>query len=567
MKRLFTSLLALVLGVSAPAAHAADWYAPQDPFTVYGNSHYVGTGGISAVLITSKAGHILVGVGGPEAPGQIAAHIRKLGFKVEDIRYILNSHAHGDHAGAIAELQRLSGATVLASSDALRVLESGQPDQADPQFPNLAPMTPVARTRAVRDGEVVRLGPLAVTAHFTYGHTKGGTSWTWQSTEGGRTVNMVFADSLTAVAAEGRRFSGNPLYPQAQADIERSIALVEALPCDVLVSAHPEFGGLWEKKARQAALGDAAFIDPNACRSYAATAREWLAKTLASEGVPAPAPYVLDATEVRDIHAQALDRDYQVYVALPGSYGTSTRRYPVVFVTDANYAFPIVRGIADRLHKHAHLEEAIVVGLSYAKGDSPVFSRRRDYTPTVPRAGGYVSDMPGRSAAFGEAEAYGRFIAEQVFPMIAANYRADMQRKIFAGHSYGSLLGLQLLITRPGTFDYYILGSPSLWYDGGVLFDRETAYATTHRDMPARVYFGIGSRETLAPGLTRSRSEEGADMVADLREFDAALRAHRYPGLRTQLEVFDGEDHASVFPFLFTHGLRAYLQEELHEER
>jgi predicted alpha/beta superfamily hydrolase len=142
-----------------------------------------------------------------------------------------------------------------------------------------------------------------------------------------------------------------------------------------------------------------------------------------------------------------------------------------------------------------------------------------------------------------------------------------MQRKVFAGHSYGSLLGLQLLLTRPGTFDYYILGSPSLWYDGGVLFDRETAYATTHRDMPARVYFGIGSRETLAPGLTRSRSEEGADMVADLREFDAALRAHRYPGLRTQLEVFDGEDHASVFPFLFTHGLRAYLQEELHEER
>jgi predicted alpha/beta superfamily hydrolase len=275
-----------------------------------------------------------------------------------------------------------------------------------------------------------------------------------------------------------------------------------------------------------------------------------------------PAPYVIDATEVRDVHAPLLKRDYQVYVALPDSYRTSNRRYPVVFVTDANYGFAVARNIAERLHKHGRLEEVIVVGLSYAKGDSPVYSRRRDYTPTVPRAGGYASDMPGRPVAFGEADAYGRFIADQVFPLIAANYRADMHRKIFVGHSYGSLLGVQMLLSRPGTFDYYILGSPSLWYDGGVLFEREKAYAKTHRDMPASVYFGIGGRETLAPGRKRSRSEEDADMVADLREFDADLRSHRYPGLKTRVEVFEGEDHASVFPFLFTHGLRAYLRQE-----
>jgi len=222
----------------------------------------------------------------------------------------------------------------------------------------------------------------------------------------------------------------------------------------------------------------------------------------------------------------------------------------------------VARNIADRLQKHGHLEEAIVVGLSYAKGDSPMFSRRRDYTPTVPRVGGYTSDMAGRAPAFGEADGYGRFIADQVFPLIAARYRADMHRKIFVGHSYGSLLGVQLLLTRPGTFDHYILGSPSLWYDGGVLFEREQAYAKAHRDMPASVYFGIGGRETLPPGHKRARSEQDADMVADLRDFDVALKSHRYPGLRTRLEVFEGEDHASVFPFLFTHGLRAYLHEE-----
>jgi metallo-beta-lactamase class B len=274
------------IGAFLITASAADWYAPQDPFRVYGNTYYVGTGGISAVLITSSAGHVLVDVGGPEAAPQVVAHIRKLGFRVEDIRYILNTHAHQDHAGAVADLQKLSGATVLASPASVRVLESGQPDRADAQYPNLTPMPPVARTRAVRDGETIHIGPLAVTAHFTPGHTKGGTSWTWQAEENGRTVNVVFADSLIALAAEGLRFSGNPLYPQAQADVERSFATVEALPCDVLVSAHPEAGGLWERKAKQAALGDAAFIDANACRNYTVKARAALAQTLRAEAAP-----------------------------------------------------------------------------------------------------------------------------------------------------------------------------------------------------------------------------------------------------------------------------------------
>jgi metallo-beta-lactamase class B len=286
MKNKVVCLSAFVLAACMPAAQAADWYAPQQPFAVYGNTYYVGTGGISAVLITSPAGHILVDAGGPEAADQVAAHVRELGFRVEDIRYILNSHVHQDHAGAVAALQKLSGATVLASAASVRLLESGQPDRADPQFPNLTPIAPVARTRAVRDGETIQLGPLAVTAHFTPGHTPGGTSWTWQAEEGGRTVNVVYADSLIALAAEGRRFSGNPLYPQAQADIERSIATVEALPCDVLVAAHSEAGGLWERKARQATLGAAAFIDAGACRAYAAKARATLARTLAAEAAP-----------------------------------------------------------------------------------------------------------------------------------------------------------------------------------------------------------------------------------------------------------------------------------------
>jgi metallo-beta-lactamase class B len=268
-------------GVSASTvAGMTEWLAPQDPFALYGNTYYVGTHGISSVLITSPAGHILIDSGPPDAADQVAAHIRALGFKVEDIRYILNGHDHFDHAGSIAALQKMSGAKVLGSPTSIAVLRTGQPDKRDAQFPSLMPMTPVANTHAVRDGDVIKLGPLAVTAHFTPGHTPGATSWTWQSSEGGKTLHMVYADSVNALAADGRSFSRNPLYPRARADIEHSIATIEGLECDVLVSAHPEVSDLWERKARMTV------VDRDACRKYAAKARTRLAEVLAAEAQP-----------------------------------------------------------------------------------------------------------------------------------------------------------------------------------------------------------------------------------------------------------------------------------------
>ena len=279
----FTAALVLAGAAASMPVCAADWYAPQAPFALYGNTYYVGTHGISAVLITSPAGHILIDGGPRDAETQIVDHIRQLGFKVEDVRYILSSHEHFDHAGDIAALQALSGAAVLGSPAAIEVLRTGPPDKRDAQYPNLKPLTPAKRTRAVRDGEVVTLGPLAVTAHFTPGHTPGATSWTWASSEGGKTMHMVYADSLNAIAAKGRSFSRNPLYPSARADVERSIAKVEALDCDVLVSAHPEGSDLWERLEKRATLGSAAFVDRTACRTYAAKARATLAATLADE--------------------------------------------------------------------------------------------------------------------------------------------------------------------------------------------------------------------------------------------------------------------------------------------
>jgi metallo-beta-lactamase class B len=278
-----TSVALLAAFAAGPAA-AADWNDPQEPFAVFGNTYYVGTRGLSSVLITSAAGYILIDGGSPQSPRQIVRHIRQLGFEVGDIKYILNSHEHFDHAGGIAELQRLSGATVLTSVAAEPVLRTGATGKADPQFSTVpATMAAIANVRAVRDGDVVRLGPLVLTAHYTPGHTPGGMSWTWKSTEGGRTVSMVYADSLIAIGSGGFRYSGNARYPNARADLERSIARVAAFDCDILLSAHPEASDLWERLAKQPALGNAAFIDTNACRAYAERGRVKLAATLAAE--------------------------------------------------------------------------------------------------------------------------------------------------------------------------------------------------------------------------------------------------------------------------------------------
>lgn len=275
-----------------------------------------------------------------------------------------------------------------------------------------------------------------------------------------------------------------------------------------------------------------------------------LASTAVAQSAP---PYVLEDTAVHTLHAKELQRDYDVQVSLPPSYKISGRRYPVLFVTDSAYAFPVIRAIAKRVGDHGDgLEEFILVGLGYSKGDTPEFSRRRDYTPTETADSGLKSDMPGRPVLHGEAEGFRRFIAADVFPLIAKHYRADMSRKVFAGHSYGSLLGLHILFTEPSMFDQYILGSPSVWFGRRVMFEREKAYAATHKDLKAKVYFAAGGLETLKPGSS-------TDMVADMKQLERILKSRHYPGLRVQSRVFDDEDHLSVAPRIITGGLKWML--------
>jgi len=273
----------LARDVHSSCANCVAWNKPHAAFRIYGNTYYVGTDGLSSVLITSTKGHVLIDGALPESASRIVANIRTLGFRVEDVKLIVNSHVHFDHAGGIAELQKRSGARVAASQWTADVMKKGAVPRDDPQYGTIAPIARVARVETLNDGDALSVGTVTVTAHFTPGHTPGGTSWTWQSCENGRCLNLVYADSLSPVSAGGFRFSRRKEYPNAE-DFERSFSFLESTPCDILITPHPDASGLWNRLEERSARPDA-FIDPTACRVLAETSREQLKKRLATESV------------------------------------------------------------------------------------------------------------------------------------------------------------------------------------------------------------------------------------------------------------------------------------------
>jgi predicted alpha/beta superfamily hydrolase len=257
-----------------------------------------------------------------------------------------------------------------------------------------------------------------------------------------------------------------------------------------------------------------------------------------------PPSYQLARTEVHALPARHLERDYQLFVSLPAGYGLDpARRYPVLFSADADYGFPLLHSIAKRVGDHGKgLQDFILVGLSYAQGDSPTVSRNRDYTPT-PR--------PGQAMAYGGAEPYRRYLAELVLPYVAAHFRADMGQLSFLGHSYGALLGCHILLGSPGLFQRYILSSPSLWYDDHLMFKRARARLAGGQPLHADVLLLAGALER-----PRRQREEGDDIAGDVQRFERLLASAAPRGLRVQSRVIADEDHLSVAPSAFTRGLR-----------
>lgn len=267
--------------LTRPLPANSAWLVPQKPVKVFGNTYFVGSKGLSQALIDTGDGLILIDGALPQSVAETEANIARLGFRIQDVRFILNTEAHFDHSGGLAALARDSGATVIASPEGAEALRAGRVLATDPQASDIERFPAVANVRAVADGETLTLGGVTVTAVLTPGHTPGSASWTWRSCERDVCHSVVFASSLNAITAAPFTYMS---HPEATNALKASIAKVDGLDCDILISAHPDNSGGVEKLAgRVAGVKPNPFIDPNACHAYATRARGILDQRLARE--------------------------------------------------------------------------------------------------------------------------------------------------------------------------------------------------------------------------------------------------------------------------------------------
>lgn len=250
------------------ASGSEDWNVPFDPFHVIGNIHYVGASGVSSYLITTPAGAILLDGGLAETAPLITKSIAELGFRVQDVKLLLNSHAHYDHAGGLAALKKASGAKLVASAADAKILRAGA---------RLQPAVSV--DRVLNDGEDVELGGTRLTAHVTPGHTPGCTTWTMTTTDAGKAYSVVFYCSTTVVD----RLLDNSSYPSIVTDYERTFPALRALTADVFLAPHPMQFQMAAKRARMSAGAPNPFVDPTELRRHVDRSEQQFRDALARE--------------------------------------------------------------------------------------------------------------------------------------------------------------------------------------------------------------------------------------------------------------------------------------------
>jgi metallo-beta-lactamase class B len=256
------------------------WNEPVAPFRIAGNLFYVGAVDITSFLIVTPDGLIVIEGGLEETAPQILANIRTLGFDPKQVKLILSSHAHFDHAGGIDALRRATGAKVVAGALDAPLLARGGLD--DPQFGNQFPFTPIWADRLVRDGDRISLGGTTIVARHTPGHTRGCTTWTTRIRDGKRTYEAVFVGSPSAPSEY--RLTDNRRYPDAVADYRRQFATLRSLPCDLFLATHGSFFDLTEKRERLAAGAKTnPFVDPDGYRAFVARAEQTIEARIAKE--------------------------------------------------------------------------------------------------------------------------------------------------------------------------------------------------------------------------------------------------------------------------------------------
>ena len=280
----------------AGAAHAdtpfskerQEWNVPQKPFHMIGNLYYVGMAGVSAFLIKTDDGLILTDGGLPESAPVIEKNIQALGFRLKDVKVLLNSHAHFDHSGGLAQLKKDTGARFTASAADKPFLESGHITFGPS---SKIDTTPIHVDHVVKDGDSITQGGVTLTAHVTPGHTKGCTTWTMPLTDGGKTYKVMF---FCSISVAGNSLIGDAAYPNIQDDYKASFARLNAMQADIFLAPHGVQFGLADKLAKMKPGAPNPFIDPGELHRFLAKARSdydaELARQLAAAKGPSPKP-------------------------------------------------------------------------------------------------------------------------------------------------------------------------------------------------------------------------------------------------------------------------------------
>jgi len=247
----------------SPGPDSPDSLVPVEPFHIIGNIYYIGTTAQStSYLITSPEGHIVIDSMFEKSVPTMLEHVKKLGFKPSDIKYILTVHAHSDHVGGHALLQEETGAKIMVMAEDASIVETG--GKTDPGVKPESYWTPAKVDKQLKYGDQVTLVGTTLTAHLTPGHTQGCTTWTSVAEEEGKKYNVVF---MCGVRIDGPSLLSDPDYPDVATDLAGSYKFLEGLPVDVYLGGHGYWFNLTEKiKRMKAGEGYKAFIDPEGYR-------------------------------------------------------------------------------------------------------------------------------------------------------------------------------------------------------------------------------------------------------------------------------------------------------------
>jgi metallo-beta-lactamase class B len=258
------------------------WNRPMKPFRIIGNIYYVGMTGISSFLITTPEGHVLLDTGFETSVPRIRDSVQQLGFKLTDIRILLNSHAHLDHCGGHARMKQLTGAQIVMSKADAALLAGGGTNDFTPYSPDMKGYSPATADQLIQEGETVSLGGSTLVCHLTPGHTKGCNTWTMDVREKGKVYHVLFFGSTTVL--EGVSLVNNPKYPQIADDYLATFAKLRSLPCDVFLAPHSGFFDLPGKRERML-KGETPnpFIDGRGYRAFIQNSEKAFRKQLEAE--------------------------------------------------------------------------------------------------------------------------------------------------------------------------------------------------------------------------------------------------------------------------------------------